>query len=112
MLGSMAAIPLPRLDPTPAAAERLRAALFDADRIEVPVLVWPVRGALRPGQTPSTALVRLSAQHYNRIEEYQALAESLVRHVGPAAADSRTDESATRPPEEATTGHNGHDGLS
>ena len=44
MLGSMAAVPLPGLAPTRAAAERLQTALFDEDRIEVPITIFPVRG--------------------------------------------------------------------
>jgi isopenicillin-N epimerase len=81
MLGSMAAIPLPSLSPTPAAASRLQAALFDEDRIEVPVITFPVRAACQPGGGPSTALVRISAQRYNRPEEYVALAARLAARV-------------------------------
>jgi len=77
MLGAMASIPLPNLAPTPAAAERLQAALFDEDRIEVPVLTFPVRGALEGGVSASGLLVRISAQAYNRPEEYVRLAERL-----------------------------------
>ena len=64
MLGSMASVPLPTVAPTGAAAERLQAALFDEDRIEVPVLdrsrsgprVPPAVGRLadaRPDQRPA-----------------------------------------------------------
>ncbi len=81
MLGSMAAIPLPTVSPTPAAAQRLQAALFDEDRIEVPVLTFPVRAAYQPGGGPSHVIVRISAQRYNRPEEYAALAERLAARV-------------------------------
>jgi isopenicillin-N epimerase len=81
MLGSMAAIPLPSLSPTPEAAQRLQAALFDEDRIEVPVITFPVKAACQPGGGPATALVRISAQRYNRPEEYVALAARLAARV-------------------------------
>ena len=81
MLGSMAAIPLPDVAPTAASAQQLQAALFDEDRIEVPVLAFPVRAAEGPGEGPSQTLVRISAQRYNRPEEYAWLAERLAARV-------------------------------
>ena len=81
MLGSMAAIPLPALSPTPAAAQRLQAALYDEDRIEVPVITFPAKAACPPGEGPSQVIVRVSAQRYNRPEEYAALAASLAARV-------------------------------
>ncbi|MCJ7709691.1 MAG: aminotransferase class V-fold PLP-dependent enzyme [Chloroflexi bacterium] len=81
MLGSMAAIPLGGLAPTPVAAAALQAALFDEERIEVAVFPFPVPAALPTGGLPSTAIVRVSAQHYNRPEEYEALAASLARRL-------------------------------
>ncbi|MDQ1323013.1 MAG: isopenicillin-N epimerase [Chloroflexota bacterium] len=81
MLGSMAAVPLPDLAPTAASAQQLQAALFDEDRIEVPVLVFPVRAAVEAGGGPAQALVRISAQHYNQPEEYTWLAERLATRV-------------------------------
>ena len=81
MLGSMAAVPLPDLAPTAASAQQLQAALFDEDRIEVPVLVFPVRAAVEAGGGPAQVLVRISAQHYNRPEEYAWLAERLAARV-------------------------------
>ncbi len=81
MLGSMAVIPLPGLTPTEAAAERLQAALFNEDRIEVPIVVFPVRGALADGQAASGVMVRISAQRYNRPEEYAHLAERLAARL-------------------------------
>ena len=82
MLGSMASIPLPGLAPTPAAAERLQTALFVEDRIEVPVLPFPVAAAREPDAAPGSILVRVSAQRYNRPEEYERLADALVRRLG------------------------------
>jgi isopenicillin-N epimerase len=85
MLGSMASIPLPGLAPTPAAADRLQTALFDEDQIEVPVMAWPVPAAIPPGEGPAALLVRISAQQYNRLDEYVALAETLARRLkGPS----------------------------
>ncbi len=81
MLGAMAAIPLPDVAPTEAAARRLQATLVDEDRIEVPVLAFPVRAAIPPGGGPSQILVRISAQRYNRPEEYERLAERLATRV-------------------------------
>jgi isopenicillin-N epimerase len=89
MLGSMAAVPLPEVAPTAEAAARLQAVLFDEDRIEVPILTFPVRGAVAPGAGPSQVLVRISAQRYNRPEEYAFLAERLaVRARGPRSPRS------------------------
>ncbi len=55
MLGSMAAVPLPGIAVTRAAAERLQAELLEEDRIEVPVMLFPVRAAgdgSGPGAAP------------------------------------------------------------
>ena len=82
MLGSMAAIPLPGLAPTGPAAARLQAALYDEDRIEVPIIAWPVAAARGPGDGPAAALVRISAQRYNHLDEYTRLAEILARRLG------------------------------
>jgi isopenicillin-N epimerase len=81
MLGAMAAIPLPGLAPSEAAAERLRTTLYEEEAIEVPVMTWPVRGALAPGDGPAAVLVRISAQRYNTPDEYAALADALVRRL-------------------------------
>ena len=80
MLGSMAAVPLPGIAPTRAAAQRLQAELFDEDRIEVPIIPFPVPAAA-DGGAPAQLLVRVSAQVYNRPDEYVALAASLARRV-------------------------------
>ncbi|HKO58512.1 MAG TPA: aminotransferase class V-fold PLP-dependent enzyme [Thermoanaerobaculia bacterium] len=62
MLGSMAAIPLPEGD-----AQSLQDELFFEHHIEVPLMPWPTR------------LLRVSAQLYNTIEEYERLADALRR---------------------------------
>ena len=86
MLGSMASIPLPGIAPTRAAAARLQAELFDEDRIEVPVMSFPVPAAIDAGAGPSQLLVRVSAQAYNRPEEYATLAEILARRIKAATS--------------------------
>ncbi len=73
MLGSMASVPLPEsffLPPSPHEPEMdpLQWALLRAHKIEVPIIPWP-DGAHR--------LVRVSAQLYNRAEEYDLLASAL-----------------------------------
>jgi isopenicillin-N epimerase len=84
MLGAMAAVPLPGIAPTRAAAERLQAELLEEDRIEVPVIAFPVRAATDDG-SPAQLLVRLSAQAYNRPAEYDRLAAALARRVRTAS---------------------------
>ena len=81
MLGAMAAVPLPGIAPTEAAAERLQAQLHDEDRIEVPIAVTPVPAARGEGAGTPQAVVRISAQHYNRPAEYAYLAERLATRV-------------------------------
>ncbi len=89
MLGSMASIPLPGLAPTQGAADRLGAVLFDEERIEVAVLAWPVRAALEADERATAVLLRISAQRYNRSDEYTALADSLARRlIGPTSPRS------------------------
>jgi isopenicillin-N epimerase len=86
MLGSMASVPLGGIAPTRAAARALQAALLDEDRIEVPVYPFPVPAALGAGSGPSTVILRVSAQRYNRPEEYDVLAASLAKRLGSAAS--------------------------
>jgi hypothetical protein len=67
-------------------AERLQTALFEDERIEVPITIFPVRAAVEAGGGPEQALVRISAQRYNHQDEYAHLAESLARRLrGPAS---------------------------
>jgi isopenicillin-N epimerase len=72
MLGSMAAIPLPDESgpqlPSPSLA--LQETLWNDHQVEVPVNVWPSWPHL---------LLRVSAQIYNQIEQYETLAKHLVR---------------------------------
>jgi isopenicillin-N epimerase len=85
MLGSMASIPLPGLAPTPEAARALQQQLFDEERIEVPIIPFPVRAAQSRGASATGVVVRISAQRYNQPDEYTALATALAtRLLGPA----------------------------
>ncbi|MCA8954415.1 MAG: aminotransferase class V-fold PLP-dependent enzyme [Planctomycetes bacterium] len=71
MIGSLAALPLP-LDATPITVpgtDPLHAALYDRYRIEVPVMRWP---------HPPLRLLRISAQAYNSVPQYEALAEAVA----------------------------------
>lgn len=73
MLGSLAAVPLARpgradLPRTPP-FDPVQDALFHRHRIEVPVFPW--RGS-------ASRIIRVSAQLYNRTEDYQALAAALL----------------------------------
>jgi isopenicillin-N epimerase len=89
MLGAMAALPIPDLaGATDEAAAELQADLLGSG-YEVPIMSWPVRAA-RPdaGQAddagpsraalPAATLIRISAQRYNVLTEYERLAEALV----------------------------------
>ncbi|HEY0160159.1 MAG TPA: aminotransferase class V-fold PLP-dependent enzyme [Thermoanaerobaculia bacterium] len=68
MLGAMAAVPL-RDGP----AESLQDALLFEHQIEVPVIPWPAA---------PKRLVRISAQLYNELADYEKLAEALRRYRG------------------------------
>jgi isopenicillin-N epimerase len=72
MLGSMAAIPLPEGKPyVPTLyGDPLQDALFYEHAIEVPIHAWP--------HQPKRVL-RVSAQLYNSIEDYETLAKALLK---------------------------------
>jgi isopenicillin-N epimerase len=75
MLGSMAAVPLPDGKSTRAPSlygDPLQDLLFEKYAIEVPVVPWPA--------TPKR-LLRISAQLYNSVEEYEYLAEAVVAEL-------------------------------
>ena len=78
MLGSMAAMPLPdgTQDSAPALyGDPLQDWLLFDRRIEVPVVPWPA---------PPKRLLRISAQLYNTIAEYEQLREALSLHFSAA----------------------------
>ncbi|MEK6371633.1 MAG: aminotransferase class V-fold PLP-dependent enzyme [Acidobacteriota bacterium] len=72
MLGSMAAFPLPDGTALDASAlyggDALQDLLLDKYAIEVPLMPWP---------HPPKRVLRVSAQLYNAIEDYERLAEAL-----------------------------------
>jgi isopenicillin-N epimerase len=78
MVGAMAAVALP-MPPDEPATEALTNALALEDRIEVPVGPFPVRACRVPGMLAARALLRVSAQRYNELADYEHLAEALVR---------------------------------
>lgn len=84
LIGSMAAVPVSGLR-TDGGAVRLHQAMFDEDRIEVPVVPWPVPGA-RPSPTdpPRSVLVRVSAQRYTESSDIDKLIAALDRRLSAA----------------------------
>jgi len=72
MIGSLASVPLPEGDAAavlpPLFIDPLQDALLDRYRIEVPITLWPA---------PPHRFVRISAQLYNHVEQYEYLAEAL-----------------------------------
>lgn len=73
MLGSIAAVPLPPDYGSQSIFDPLTISLRHNHRIEVPVFTWPA---------PPQRLLRISAQHYNRLDEYVRLAEALLAELG------------------------------
>jgi isopenicillin-N epimerase len=84
MLGSMAALPLP--EPASSASTAPLALLEDVlareHRIEVPVMTWPVAAVAVAHDQPRCHLLRVSAQHYNELAQYEMLAERLRDLLG------------------------------
>ncbi len=80
MVGAMAAVPLPAgMAGAPAAADGLdplHARLLKEHGIQVPIFAWP---------TPDRKLLRVSAQLYNRREQYEKLARALSENQRAAA---------------------------
>jgi isopenicillin-N epimerase len=70
MVGALATVPLPDGEGGPGGRSNapLQRALFERHRIEVPVFTWPAA---------PKRLIRVSAQLYNRIDQYEALAQAL-----------------------------------
>lgn len=70
MLGSLAALPLPDgASEWDGPCDPLQDALLFEHRIEVPLMPWPA---------PPKRLLRISAQLYNSIDEYERLAAALL----------------------------------
>lgn len=71
MIGALVSVPLP-LTAGEFRPDVLQRTLFEAHRIEVPVIHWP---------KPPHRLLRVSAQAYNSLAEYEALAAVLREKV-------------------------------
>lgn len=74
MLGAMAAVPIPDGMPYPAAiipADPLQDELLFEHNIEVPIVPWP---------EPPKRVLRISAQLYNELVDYEKLASALLLH--------------------------------
>jgi isopenicillin-N epimerase len=74
MIGSMASIPIPaaksvKMPKSPLYLDALQERLFAKWKIEVPVIPWPA---------PPRRLLRISAQLYNSLPQYERLAEALA----------------------------------
>jgi isopenicillin-N epimerase len=81
MLGAMAAIPVAGIAATEEATAALQHALLEEDGIEVPVFPFPVPAAREAGGPGERTILRLSAQRYNRSDEYVWLAERVAARV-------------------------------
>ncbi|HEX5630132.1 MAG TPA: aminotransferase class V-fold PLP-dependent enzyme, partial [Acidimicrobiia bacterium] len=69
MLGAMAAIPLsPGVMQVLPHPEALSTVLLERHQVEVPIFPWPA---------PPHRMLRISAQAYNKIEDYERLAKAL-----------------------------------
>lgn len=78
MIGCLAALPIPdRVEPANSVLglDPLHLRLFEDHQIEIPIFPWPA---------PPKRLVRLSAQLYNRREQYERLAAVLASELSPA----------------------------
>lgn len=76
MIACLGAMPLPdRVGAAlePSGHDPLHVALFQRHHIEIPVFAWP---------KPPRRLIRISAQLYNRREQYQRLADVLRAELG------------------------------
>ena len=84
MLGSLAAVPLPdgdgRAAESPPFLDPLQERLFHEHRIEVPVFAWPAA---------PRRLIRVAAQAYNTIGQYERLAGVLRELLGLRGREAR-----------------------
>jgi isopenicillin-N epimerase len=82
MIGSLASVQLPDGGSTPSSPplyiDPLQDELMSAYQIEVPVMPWPAA---------PKRLLRISAQLYNREEQYRYLAQALCQLVGTVSND-------------------------
>ncbi len=93
MLGSTAIVRLP-IEPMPdAEIDALKALIVREHRIEVPIFGWPVPAAREaPDAVPDAVVVRISAQRYNELDDYERLGHVLAEIVPRAGIASRRPE--------------------
>jgi isopenicillin-N epimerase len=84
MLGSLASLRLPGVHDDATALDLYRR-LVDADRIQLPIIDWPVPAARADAAPPRSYLIRVSAQRYNEPADYERLASALVERLARAA---------------------------
>jgi isopenicillin-N epimerase len=95
MIGSMAAVEIPAgTQPAPPVVapgappgstygqDELHNVLFERHRIEVPVYLWP---PVPQPERPTLRLLRVSAQVYNSLADYERLAQALGDLAGAPA---------------------------
>ena len=83
MLGSMVTVPVPGLA-TEAEAVALKRAL-ERERIEVPIVVWPVRAGRRDqAAEPDLVAIRVSIQRYVEPSDVETLVDALARRADAA----------------------------
>jgi isopenicillin-N epimerase len=82
LLGSMAALPLPERSAPPTPVAELEDVLAREHRIEVPVTTWPVRAIRVADDRSRRRLLRVSAQRYNDLAQYELLADRLRGLLG------------------------------
>ncbi len=80
MIGSLASVPIPAAvvevqAKSPLYLDPLQDRLLAAYGIEVPVVPWPARGS----SSTQPRLIRISAQLYNSLGQYERLAEALQK---------------------------------
>ena len=84
MIGSMAMVPLlrPGASPFALSGAELNELLYREHRIEVPIYEWPAPAMQVEGSPPTRHFVRISAQRYNSLGQYERLAGILRGIVG------------------------------
>jgi isopenicillin-N epimerase len=89
MVGAMATVQL-NLPLDDDAVAAFRDLLAEEDRIEVPMVAWPVPAAREGGRggQPKSTWVRISMQQYNTLADVERLADALVRRL-PARGGQR-----------------------